>query len=670
MIYIIDDKKSRQKDYGWDEKRLSSFSQLLMPIWDVEALNISQEKIIQDGSIILFHESFPQSDDFKKKLDDLSSNLNIAYFSGSKGARFVSNNRCMLPPDVLYINLELFINKCQENDFNFKYLAFGENYVLEEQLRNRIIDINNQNTGAEKILCNKNLFFAATSDDELEVEPPFDMLVPEKNWDIDFKEKDITDLDLDKFINDYLANKHYDSIYIPLCFGSVLSDFMGLRLAMHIRLTPTINATTPIFIYGEAKFDELKSHYCFDILKTSAVKLIKSDSASFIDAYQSTSLICDLEEDLKLIHLELPSNIGQHSLANQWGAEVLARTANIKYDIPIEIQESKKTLYFKYALLKTQLSGIYESDSEYKSKSTTFESKGKRILLIDDEANKGWEQIVRALFADAYIIDVAKGKILNFDELPKSYIKKIQEDFYDLYLLDLRLQGENEENIVQTEQFSGMDILDAIKQINPGNQVIMMTASNKAWNMKKLIDKGINGYYIKESPEQLLPEEFSQESFRYFKNNVEIAFKNVFKRDLWADYYALTEYVKGSSLDDELKDELSSQLEIYNMFMLSALNSDELGPVYLTLFQVFEIIKQYYSREIELKSDLPGNIRTIIDETGKSKINNTLFEELKLVNRARNKYVHKLNISCEVKPKSVDGIKQLFDVVEKIIKIL
>ena len=42
MIYIIDDKKSRQKDYGWDEKRLSSFSQLLMPIWDVEALNISQ----------------------------------------------------------------------------------------------------------------------------------------------------------------------------------------------------------------------------------------------------------------------------------------------------------------------------------------------------------------------------------------------------------------------------------------------------------------------------------------------------------------------------------------------------------------------------------------------------------------------------------------------------
>jgi DNA-binding NarL/FixJ family response regulator len=31
----------------------------------------------------------------------------------------------------------------------------------------------------------------------------------------------------------------------------------------------------------------------------------------------------------------------------------------------------------------------------------------------------------------------------------------------------------------------------------------MFTASNKAWNMKALLDAGADGYYIKESPENI-----------------------------------------------------------------------------------------------------------------------------------------------------------------------
>ena len=330
MIYLIDDKESRQRDYGWSEDRLSSYSQFVKPIWGIEALRDFQDQIIQKENVILFHESFPQSKDFNVTLDDNSTTLYVVKFSGSKGARFVDERRCMLPPDVLYGNLEIFIKKYQEGELDLRYLAYGENYAFEELLRNRIIEVNKQNTGAARVSCDKKIFFAVTSDNELEVEPPFE-ITPQKDLDLDFSDRDITDIDLDGLVNKWFLQEKYDIIYIPLCFGSVLSDFIGLRLAMHIRFTPSVNSATPIFIYGEVEFEELKSHYCFDILKTQTVRLISCDNASFISSVSSEMPICELQKEIKLIHLDLPSNIGGHSLANQWGAIVLTMSPQKRF---------------------------------------------------------------------------------------------------------------------------------------------------------------------------------------------------------------------------------------------------------------------------------------------------------------------------------------------------
>lgn len=662
MIYLIDDKKSRQRDYGWDEDRLSTYSHIVKPIWGAETLKDYQEQIIQDENIILFHESFPSSDDFKRKLKENSTLLHIAYFSGSKMARFVDEHRCMLPPDVLYQNLEVFIQKLQGGDFNFRYLAFGENYSYEEQLRNRIIEINNQNTGAAEISCDKKLFFAAISDNSLEVKPPFN-IVPERDWDWDFNDRDITDIDLDGLVNQWFLQEKYDVIYIPLCFGSTLSDFIGLRLAMHIRLTSSLNQETPIYVYGVAAFEELTENDCFDILKTQTVRLIGCDNASLISSLSSEMPICDLQNEIKHIHLDLPSNIGRHSLANQWGATVMAKVAGIEYEPTEEILNIQQSLYFKYIKAKNG------SDDPENSEKKIEETKGKRILLIDDEADKGWSDVFKKMFDGGYL-DVINVKLSGFNEIPEEIKQNIYDDLYDLYLVDLRLLGENEEHIVVPKQFTGRDVINEIKRNNEGNQVVVITASNKAWNMRKLFAEGANGYYVKESPELLLPPELSKENYDSLIDSINSAFKNCYKRRLWADQYYLIKYIEKSDLEQNLQDKLIRQLEVFETFMLKAENENELAATYLTLFQILEIIKHHYSPRLakEFKS-LPDYIYAILEEfghlNGHERINN-LYE----VNEGRNNMVHKSNKRNATNYKTKDGLTTLFKVVDTIIRKL
>lgn len=58
MIYLIDDKRSRQQDYGWNKERFSQYTDTITPIWNMESLIENREKMLEDNSVILFHESF------------------------------------------------------------------------------------------------------------------------------------------------------------------------------------------------------------------------------------------------------------------------------------------------------------------------------------------------------------------------------------------------------------------------------------------------------------------------------------------------------------------------------------------------------------------------------------------------------------------------------------
>lgn len=503
-----------------------------------------------------------------------------------------------------------------------------------------------------------------------------------------FKRDYDNDVDLDTFVSErcreILSGEKYDLIISPYHLSDEgYQGFLGLKVCAHIRLTEDWRHTrTPfLFIGPDYKSDIIKYEPVGSILNTAQVYTTKTNNSDEIIKIIRGTSFKDLtdqeyEEFLNGINIKQPVKIGRHSIANQWGVEALARVAHIDYQKNQDTLFFQNSLFFKYVIAKSiNKKNSREINDDVLGSNTQslikyIESRGKNVLLIDDEADKGWESILRGLLKDVNL-DVAKNKISEFDALPKEYIEKIEKDYYDLYLLDLRLLGDEEENVVKTDDFSGMNVLDNIMSINEGNQVIVLTASNKAWNMKSLIKNGAVGYYIKESPELMFPKDFSEENFKSLKDDIETAFKNKFKRVIWADNYYLKDYIEKSTIEDDLKDLINSQLDVFNRFMLNISNEDDMLSSCLVLFQVFEIIKQYYSKYIDYPSRdyLPDNLKIVLEECG-HKIGDSFFQNLKDANLSRNKYIHKLPKKPKINFKSSVGIRELFKLVSKTIKLL
>ena len=539
MIYIIDDKRSRQSDYGWNENKLSIFKNEIIPIYNFEDLVKNKEGMFENDNIILFHESFLASNDnnktdeielFKKSLDNKSNIIYRVYFSGSKNSRYVEERLCMLPPDVMYSNLDLFISKMKIGYINLNYLAFGENFGIEEQIRNKLTLVNIQNVQGVKMHVDKNIFFAVTTDDT--VEPPFENIDITKDWD--FFEKNISDNELDGFVRQYLQNEQFEAIYIPLYFGSSYSDYMGLRLAMHIRLTESPNQYSPIFIYGVSKHEDLLENCCYDILKFSSVFLLYADNESFKESLNLNLSRHETSDDIDKIVLNIPDNIGDnHSVANKWA--MYRWLDMIKWDsenVPQIIETDFKTsLFFKYLDVKYGKHDKFKRDKKYQMEISGLLN--KTIVYIDDEYDKGWENILRALF------EFNGAQLLCFKGFDKKLSKKtliekinsfIIENDADCYILDLRL---HEDDFGEKKNLSGHEISKFIKEQNEGNQIVVFSASNKIWNLKEQINKiGATAYALKESPDLNLNRDYSKLLYIDFINSVKNACSLSYLKDL------------------------------------------------------------------------------------------------------------------------------------------
>ncbi|GIQ57112.1 hypothetical protein Flavo103_02480 [Flavobacterium collinsii] len=146
MIYLIDDKKIRQTDNGWPIEKLNSFKNVLAVIHLANELNDEIKKeIFKDSNVILFHESFfdnPNNRHIKdgnlirqKLIDYANANKTIlVFFSGSIGNRTIQENIAYLPTNILYSNLEVFINSYNSNQAKIDQLVYGNNYEQEEKL--------------------------------------------------------------------------------------------------------------------------------------------------------------------------------------------------------------------------------------------------------------------------------------------------------------------------------------------------------------------------------------------------------------------------------------------------------------------------------------------------------------------------------------------------------
>lgn len=284
-----------------------------------------------------------------------------------------------------------------------------------------------------------------------------------------------------------------------------------------------------------------------------SVTSINAEMPSHLDA---ESYIHGFLNRVKVLPL---AEIGNHTIANDWGAYVLAqylpeqcRTEELKERM--RKVRSKDAVFLKYlrvSKLKSNdikaLIDESQSQSAAEKKAVTIPDWGdyNQILFIDDQ-DEQWAPVMRSIFHNQNLTVIGRntgnskyGVITDdadynyLDEKARETLKNSTE--YDLIILDLRLGGAGEES-KSTNNLSGMKLLKELTERNRGQQVIMFTSSNKTWNMQKaLVDYHAAGYYIKEAPNQIVTPEESRRHIQNFINLIKKCLGNSYLIDMVED---------------------------------------------------------------------------------------------------------------------------------------
>ncbi|MBO1884360.1 hypothetical protein J4N46_07980 [Capnocytophaga sp. Marseille-Q4570] len=593
MIYLIDEQINRQIEYGWTKERFVQYNTIVKTIHKKEEFS---EDILNKGDIIFLHESFPD-ENIKNQIYDYwreEKKISIGVFSGSKNERKRREGRIDLPVSVFYSNLAIFLLKIKGGTLNINYLLYGESPELEKALYDELNIRNRNNTGDSiKSNCQNLIFF--TSEDY--INNPFD-----NPFEITLygQEGSFSDERLHNILTKELNGKRCDNVFIPLCFGNSLSDYNGLRLASHIRCTETPIQLSNIYIYGFVGYEKLLAHPCFNILKTKNVKLIdySVEAIQKIDKDELLSSLekSDLPNEIKKLALVSPKD--NHSITNEWAVYRWATTINTNDDdIEIIAKNIENSLYFKY--LKT----IYPITKSKELSSIKIEKNNKnpKILYIDDEAEKGWNEIFATILYDNnelnYISLDIDYKTLSKNEIISSSIQKIKEDNTDIVILDFRLHSSDFSKNVPIQEVTSVQILKAIKEYNAGIQVIIFSATNKIWNLQTLESSGADGFIIKEAPENSVDPNFTQDTINNFQKVMEKSIRMTFLKEAYSIMNEIKIYLekKGSNKkENELKNEIILQLETAFECLKKTESNNYFKLSYISLFKIIELITIFY----------------------------------------------------------------------------
>lgn len=357
------------------------------------------------------------------------------------------------------------------------------------------------------------------------------------------------DEEIHDFIHNNLLNVDCDRFII--CINDIKDIILFLRIGLHIRLSeelllkrfnPILYVSSFITLDTAIKNGNIYGHLLstkgchFESGKT---KEIIKEAISHIESLDKNNY---KREFLHLISVLPDEKTGRHSIANQWGAISLDKAANTGvFNSNEHLKKFTKFLYFKYIFAlndnysRIETSGLKVLGNITLGNPDRIEANEYKVLLIDDEADKGWESVLRKIFKTSKPenFQVIDEKVADYEGFSERAKKLITEGNFDLFLIDLRLNGIDEETIIKPEEFSGTKVLHKIKQLNSGNQAIIFTASNKAWNMRYLLNlEGARGFYIKESPEYNFTSKYSLENYSNFKKDVLDCFSLTFLREI------------------------------------------------------------------------------------------------------------------------------------------
>ena len=442
------------------------------------------------------------------------------------------------------------------------------------------------------------LFFDATT--KL-VNPQDEFFIGVNTRELIINEDTLIDEVLTTIINDNLLEEEYTNIILPACFGAILSNFIGLRLATQIRCTPGVNQTSNIFLYSFTGIQDYFNNECFNILKTTGVSLIDYDIQKILNCFNKQQRFLksnNLKQQVSNLKLDVPLNYADsHSVANEWAIYRWANALNTSDDQILKIETKlENDLYFKYLKAINPVNELEEIN--LKELKLTFTGDPK-VLYIDDEAEKGWWEIFCKILDDeneisfSHLDDEFNQK--NQNEIIDISFKKVIEEKIDIVLLDLRLHKEDFNN-KPIDEITGFKILEKIKNHNKGIQVIIFSATNKIWNLQALQNAGADGFIIKESPNNNYEPGFTKKSIEKMMQSINDCLENIFLKDFYTQYEKLSaeliprkNFKKSTQpLPKEFVDEVLKWFKLSLNILQNRLSIENLTSVFLIYFSIIE----------------------------------------------------------------------------------
>ncbi|MCF7983068.1 MAG: hypothetical protein K9L70_01570 [Thiohalocapsa sp.] len=200
---------------------------------------------------------------------------------------------------------------------------------------------------------------------------------------------------------------------------------------------------------------------------------------------------------------------GRHNQANRWGPYVFFRVVEQLDSACSAARESIERRMFEEPYLK-RLADNFQAEALSKKLRDELRSEqlwlrdslrakdgGRKILVVEDQLDEGWDEVYKALFdsSDAHVSMVWATTV---DEARASFAKDI-----DLVVLDVRLDPKDDVSVTPEEVVpTGVLLAKELRNACSTVPILAGTASNKTWIMEPLLKEGIQGYWVKESPEQ------------------------------------------------------------------------------------------------------------------------------------------------------------------------
>ena len=374
-----------------------------------------------------------------------------------------------------------------------------------------------------------------------------------------------------------------------------LSYALAIRLSLHEKKSA---ALAPIIFMSSLTPDIFKNSPYSTLLQTKGISFeTPLYTPTEVELMEPLSAKDYHPYFLDLVKVKPNATEGTHSIANQWGADVLERIISGDETENELIKRARQSLYFRYVLTLTlKQETIFDlanniNDVEKANRIDVLDASGKKILLIDDEADKGWKDVIGRILNNSNLITFNQ-QTADYTNLSEDIKKEIEKEDADLIFLDLRINGvaEDTDEHIRPYDFSGMKVLKAIKKINPGLQVIMLTASNKAWNMKALVDAGADGYYIKESPEYAFSAEYSIANANNLVKQIERCLEKKYLCKIYTGIKKLKSTLDSCGQSQYFCNRIKNHLNISYILLSQAKTKQDFAFAYITLEQIVEVI--------------------------------------------------------------------------------